>query len=181
VIFRETSLPGVYVVDPEPHVDERGFFTRTWCTREASENGIEVSFVQSSVSFNPTAGTLRGLCLQLPPFEEDKLVSCVRGAIQDVVVDLRRGSSTFLQHVAMELTGRNRRSLFVPKGLAHGFLTLEPDTEVSYRMSQYYAPDHEAGVRWDDPTFGIRWWRNVELLSDRDAHRPDYVHEGVLR
>jgi dTDP-4-dehydrorhamnose 3,5-epimerase len=181
VIFRETSLPGVYVVDPEPHVDERGLFTRTWCTREAREKGIEVSFVQSSVSFNPTAGTLRGLCFQLPPFEEDKLVGCVRGSIQDVVVDMRRGSPTFLQHVTVELSEGNRRSLFVPKGLAHGFLTLEPDTEVSYQMSQYYSPDHESGVRWDDPAFGIRWWRRVELLSDRDARRPDYVREEVMR
>jgi len=181
VIFGETRLPGVYVVDPDPHVDDRGLFARMWCVREARELGIEVSFVQSSVSFNPTAGTLRGLCLQLPPFEEDKLVRCTRGAIQDVVVDLRRESPTFLDHVAVELSEYNRRSLYVPRGLAHGFLTLEPDTEVSYHMSQFYSPDHESGVRWDDPTFGICWWRSVALLSERDAHRPDYVHEGVLR
>jgi len=181
VIFVETGLRGAYVVEPEAHVDERGLFARTWCIREAHDRGIDVSFVQSSVSFNPTAGTLRGLCFQLPPFEEDKLVRCTRGAVQDVIVDLRVGSPTYLRHFAVELSGLNRRSLYVPKGLAHGFLTLEADTEVTYHMSEYYAPDHESGVRWDDPAFDIHWWHPVVLISDRDAHRPDYVREGVLR
>jgi len=181
VIFQETKLPGAYLIDSEPCTDERGLFVRTWCAEEARAQGIDVSFVQSSISCSPTAGTLRGLCFQLPPFGEDKLVRCVRGAVQDVVVDLRTDSPTYLQHLAVELSGRSRRQLFIPQGMAHGFLTLEPETEVCYHMSQYYAPNFESGIRWDDPTFGIQWWRSVELLSDRDANRPDFGCREVGR
>ena len=181
MIFRETKLPGTLIIDPESCVDERGSFARIWCAEEARAHGVEVSFVQSSISYNPTAGTLRGLCFQQPPFEEDKLVRCARGAVQDVVVDLRSDSPTYLQHVTVELSDRNRRLLFVPRGLAHGFLTLEPETEVCYHMSQSYVPDFESGIRWDDPAFGIQWWRSVQLLSNRDANRPDFARQEVLR
>jgi dTDP-4-dehydrorhamnose 3,5-epimerase len=181
VIFRETELRGAFIIDPEPRLDERGLFARTWCAEEARAQGIDVAFVQSSISHNPAAGTLRGLCFQTPPFEEDKLVRCVRGAIQDVVVDLRTDSPSYLQHLAVELSGSNRRSLFVPRGLAHGFLTLEPDTEILYHMSQNHAPDHESGIRWDDPAFDIQWWGPVRLLSERDATRPDFVLQEALR
>ena len=181
MIWRETKLPGTRIIDPEPVVDKRGLFARTWCAEEAREQGIDASFVQSSISYNPTAGTLRGLCFQQSPFEEDKLVRCTRGAVQDVVVDLRVGSPTYLQHLTVELSGYNRRMLFVPRGLAHGFLTLEPETEVCYHMSQYHAPDFESGIRWDDPAFGIRWWRSVQLLSDRDANRPDFSCREAVR
>lgn len=181
MIFQQTKLPGAFIIDPEPWVDERGMFARIWCDEEAREHGIDVSFVQSSVSYNRASGTLRGLCFQLPPFEEDKVVRCTRGSIQDVLVDLRPDSPTYLEHVAVELSGHNRRALFVPRGLAHGFLTLEPETEVCYGMSQYYAPDFESGIRWDDPTFAIDWWRPVRMISDRDAHRPDFVCQEAVR
>ena len=181
MIFQETNLPGTFIIDPEPHADERGMFARIWCAEEARAHGIDASFVQSSVAFNGTAGTLRGLCFQKPPFEEDKLVRCTRGTIQDVVVDVRIDSPTYLQHLAVELSGHNRRQLFVPRGLAHGFLTLEPETEVCYHMTQYYTPDFESGVRWDDPSFGIQWWRSVEVLSDRDAYRPDFACREAVR
>lgn len=181
MIFRETRLPGVFMVDLDPRRDDRGFFARTWCVEEARAHGIDACFVQSSVSFSPAAGTLRGLCFQRPPFEEDKLVRCARGTIQDVVVDLRIGSPTYLEHLAVELSGVNRRMLFVPRGLAHGFLTLQPETEVRYDMTEFHTPDFEAGIRWDDPLFGIRWWRDVESISDRDASRPDFARAEVLR
>ena len=181
MIFRETKLPGTLIIDPEPRVDERGFFARTWCAEEAREHGIDVSFVQSSISYNPTAGTLRGLCFQRSPFEEDKLVRCTRGAVQDAVIDLRVDSPTYLKHLTVKLSDQNRRMLFVPRGLAHGFLTLQPETDVCYRMSRIHAPDFESGIRWDDPAFGIQWCRTVRLISDRDANRPDFVHQEVLR
>ena len=181
MIFRETKLPGTLIIDPEPCRDERGFFARTWCAEEAREHGIDASFVQASVSYNPTAGTLRGLCFQRSPFEEDKLVRCTRGAVQDAVIDLRVGSPTYLQHLAVELSDHNRRLLFVPRGLAHGFLTLEPETEVCYDMSQLHVPDFESGIRWDDAAFGIQWRHAVRLISDRDANRPDFVLQEALR
>jgi dTDP-4-dehydrorhamnose 3,5-epimerase len=181
MIFRETSLPGVFIIDLDPRRDDRGFFARTWCVEEARAHGIDARFVQSSVSFSPAAGTLRGLCFQRPPFEEDKLVRCARGTIQDVVVDLRMGSPTYLEHLAVELSGGNRRMLFVPRGLAHGFLTLQPETEVCYNMTEFYAPDFESGIRWDDPLFGIQWWRDVESISDRDASRPNFARAEALR
>jgi len=181
MIFRPTGISGVFIIDLAPLSDDRGFFARTWCAEEARAQGIEACFVQSSVSFSPTAGTLRGLCFQRPPFEEEKLVRCARGTIQDVVVDLRVGSPTYLEHMSVELSGDSRRMLFVPRGMAHGFLTLEPETEVCYDMTEFYAPDFESGIRWDDPLFGIRWWREVQSISDRDASRPDFTHAEVFR
>jgi dTDP-4-dehydrorhamnose 3,5-epimerase len=181
MIFRETRLPGVFIVDVDPRRDDRGFFARTWCGEEARTQGIHPCFVQSSVSFSLAAGTLRGLCFQRPPFEEDKLIRCARGTIQDVVVDLRVSSPTYLEHLAVELSGGNRRMLFVPRGLAHGFLTLEPETEVCYDMTEFHAPGFESGIRWDDALLGIQWWRDVQSISDRDASRPDFARAEVLR
>ncbi len=174
MIFQETRLPGAFLIDPERRGDERGFFARVWCVEEALAQGISVDFVQSSISYNGEVGTLRGLCFQRSPFSEVKVVRCTRGVIQDVIVDLRPDSPTFQDHLSVELSAENRRMLLIPEGLAHGFLTLEPNTEVHYQISQFYAPSSEGGVRYDDPAFGIRWWRPVRIISERDANRPDF-------
>jgi dTDP-4-dehydrorhamnose 3,5-epimerase len=149
-------------------------FARTFCSREFADHGLESVFVQCSVSFNRREGTLRGLHSQRPPHEEAKLIRCVRGSIFDVALDLRPGSPTLLRHVAVELTAANRRALYVPQGVYHGFQTLEDETEVLYQMSTDHAPDHGAGVRWDDPSFGIDWPLPVRVISARDASYPDH-------
>ncbi len=171
----ETALAGVWLVTPEPLEDFRGFFARTWCEREFRAAGLVDRWVQSSISYNKKKGTLRGLHFQRAPHAEVKLVRCTRGALHDVVVDLRRDSPTFKQHVAVELTADNRTMIYIPEGCAHGFQTLEDGTEVLYQMSQFYAPDHADGVRWDDPAFGIRWPLPDPLMSDRDRTYPDHV------
>jgi dTDP-4-dehydrorhamnose 3,5-epimerase len=175
MIFTETSLSGVWLVAPEPQEDVRGFFARTWCEREFAAAGLTARWVQSSVSYNKKKGTLRGLHFQRAPFEEVKLVRCATGAIYDVVVDLRPDSSTFMKHLTMELTGENRRMLYIPKGCAHGFQTLEDGAEVLYDMSEFYAPEHAAGVRWDDQAFGITWPDPNPIISERDRRFPDFA------
>lgn len=173
--FEKTPLPGVWLVLPEPREDARGFFARTWCAREFAALGLVDRWVQSSVSYNRRRGTLRGLHFQRAPYEEVKLVRCTMGAIHDVVVDLRRDSPTFKQHVAVELTAENRKMLYIPGGCAHGFQTLQDATEVFYEMSQFYAPDHAEGVRWNDPAFGIAWPDDRPTLSERDRDLADFV------
>lgn len=175
MIFTETTLPGVWMVTPEPREDFRGFFARTWCQREFDAAGLPARWVQSSISYNKKKGTLRGLHFQRPPAEEIKLVRCAVGAIYDVVVDLRRDSPTFLKHVAAELTAENRRMLYIPRGCAHGFQTLEDGTEVLYDISEFHAPAHAAGVRWDDPAFGITWPDPNPIMVERDRRYPDFV------
>lgn len=174
MIFAETALAGAYVIEPEPQRDERGFFARTWCTRESVRAGLTPTFVQCSLSFNERRGTLRGMHYQTAPFEEVKLVRCTRGALYDVIIDLRPSSRTFRHHVAVELTAENRSALYVPAGFAHGFQTLEDGTEASYQISQFYAPEHSRGVRWDDPAFGIRWPLAERTMSARDTSFPDF-------
>jgi dTDP-4-dehydrorhamnose 3,5-epimerase len=175
MIFTETALPGVWLVAPEPREDVRGCFARTWCEREFRGAGLTARWVQSSVSYNKTKGTLRGLHFQRAPHEEVKLVRCTRGALYDVVVDLRRGSPTFTKHVAVELTADNRLMLYIPEGCAHGFQTLEDGTEVLYDISAFYAPEHAAGVRWDDPAFGIAWPDRNPIIAERDRRFPDFA------
>ena len=172
--FTETHLPGVFIIDVERLCDERGFFARTWCADELAAYGITLAPVQSNLSVNPTAGTLRGLHYQAPPYEETKLVRCARGAIFDVVVDLRPTSPTYGQWLGEELSAANYRQLLVPGGCAHGFLTLLPDTEVSYEMSARYVPGAAQGLRWNDPAMGIRWPAVPRLLSPKDASYPDW-------
>lgn len=174
MIFTELEIPGVRLVELQRFEDERGFFARTWCRREFAEEGLDPTLVQCSLSFNRTRGTLRGMHLQLPPFQEAKLVRCTRGALLDVALDLRPDSPTFTRHVSVELTADNRRALYIPKGFAHGFQTLEDETEVFYQMSEFYAPNHAWGVRWDDPAFGIEWPVPSPVLKDRDAAYPDF-------
>jgi dTDP-4-dehydrorhamnose 3,5-epimerase len=173
VIFHETPLSGAYVIEPEPLGDERGLFARTWCERELAARGLETHIAQCSTSFNPKRGTLRGMHYQVEPFAETKLVRCTRGAIYDVVVDLRKGSPTLHGHFAIVLSADNRKTMYVPKGLAHGFQTLEDDSEVFYQISQFYSPEHARGVRWDDPAFAIRWPDAARTIADRDRSYPD--------
>jgi dTDP-4-dehydrorhamnose 3,5-epimerase len=166
--FVETKLPGVFEIRLEPKPDERGFFARTWCQREFEAHGLNSSLVQCSVSFNGRKGTLRGIHYQIAPHEETKLVRCTRGAMYDVVVDLRPQSPTFKDWIAVVLTAENRKMVYVPKGCAHGFLTLKDDSEVFYQMSEFYNAESARGVRWDDPAFQIAWPEKVALISERD-------------
>jgi dTDP-4-dehydrorhamnose 3,5-epimerase len=175
VIFKPTELPGAYVIEQERHEDSRGHFARTFCEAEFKASGLDTRIVQCSVSFNRRKGTLRGMHYQVPPFEELKLVRCNRGAIYDVIIDLRRDSPTFKKHFAVELDEQNGRMVYVPAGFAHGFQTLEDETEVSYQMSQVYSAEHSRGVRWDDPAFGIRWPDENRTILDRDRNYPDFV------
>ncbi|HET8629275.1 MAG TPA: dTDP-4-dehydrorhamnose 3,5-epimerase [Thermomicrobiales bacterium] len=173
--FTQTALEGVYLIGVEPIEDERGFFARTWCRREFGQRGLVADFVQCNVSYNRARGTLRGMHYQAPPHEETKVVSCIRGAIYDVVVDLRPESPTYRRWIGAELTEHNRDALYVPAGCAHGFQTLADDSEVFYQISAYYAPEAARGVRWDDPAFGIRWPEPPRAMSERDRSYPDYA------
>ena len=175
MIFTETAIPGSFIVEPERLEDERGFFARTWCEREAKVRGLTPRWVQCSVSFNKRRGTLRGLHYQAAPHEEAKLVRCTMGAIFDVAVDLRRDSPAFRQHVSVTLSAENRKMLYVPEGCAHGLQTLEDDSEVFYQISQFYSPEHSRGARWNDPAFGIPWPPADRIMIDRDRDYPDFA------
>lgn len=174
MIFTEIDLPGAFLITLERLVDERGFFARTYDRSAFEEHGLVAEISQCSVSFNRWSGTLRGMHYQIPPFAEDKLVRCTSGAIHDVIVDLRPDSPGFLRHVGLSLTAENREMLYVPKGFAHGFLTLVDHTEVAYQMSAPHCPDHGRGIRWNDPALGIRWPAEVRLMSERDRTLPDF-------
>jgi dTDP-4-dehydrorhamnose 3,5-epimerase len=175
LIFTPAGLPGAYVVAPEPKADGRGAFARTWCAREFAAAGLATAVAQSSLSTNIRRGTLRGMHYQAAPHEETKLVRCVRGAIFDVIIDLRPDSPTFRRHITVELSHRNALALYVPQGCAHGFQTLEDDTEVWYQMSEFHHPESARGVRWNDPGFGIAWPIAEPILLPRDAAYPDFV------
>ena len=179
MIFTETKLRGAFIIDPERLEDERGFFARTWCQREFETHGLCTQWVQCNISFNRMKGSLRGMHYQQAPYEESKLVRCTMGATYDVVIDLRPDSPTFMQHVAVTLSAHNRRMLYVPVGFAQGFLTLEDNTEVLYHMSEFYEPEYAAGVRWNDPAFGIQWPSDVMVISERDRHHPDFNFPSV--
>ena len=174
MIFAETGLQGAFTIDPELLADERGCFARVWDGEELAKHGLDTRISQSSIAYNHDAGTLRGLHFQLPPFAETKLVRCTRGAIWDVIVDLRPGSDTYLEWVAIELTAENRRTLYIPEQFAHGYQTLSDASEVWYQMSVPYAPDSARGLRWDDPTLAIEWPEVEHLvISERDRAWPD--------
>jgi dTDP-4-dehydrorhamnose 3,5-epimerase len=175
VVFTETKLKGAFVIDLERKEDERGFFARTFCVDEFQAHALNARLVQSSVSFNERRGTLRGMHWQDPPHAESKLVRVTCGAIFDVIIDLRRNSPTFKQYFAIELTAENRRQVYVPEGFAHGFQTLEDNTEVFYQMSVAYTPVLTRGVRWNDPAFGIPWPEvDQRIMKERDATYPDF-------
>jgi dTDP-4-dehydrorhamnose 3,5-epimerase len=175
MIFRETPLAGAYVVDIEPRADDRGFFARAWCARELEQQGLSAYVAQVNLSQNQRKGTLRGMHYQVAPHEEVKLVRCIRGALYDVIIDLRSGSPTRGHWFGVELTAANRLMLYVPAGFAHGFQALADDTEALYQVSEFYTPGAERGVRHDDPAFAIRWPLPVTAISDKDASWPDYT------
>jgi dTDP-4-dehydrorhamnose 3,5-epimerase len=177
MLFEPLPVTGAVLVRIEAQRDERGFFARTFCSREFAARGLPGSFVQSSVSYNELCGTLRGMHFQWPRSLEDKLVRCARGAMVDVLLDLRPNSSTYLQHCSVQLDEEMRDAVFIPHGVAHGFQTLANQTEVLYQMTDYFAPDLGAGVRWDDPAFGIRWPLRPTNISERDANYPNFRRE----
>jgi dTDP-4-dehydrorhamnose 3,5-epimerase len=175
MIFIETKLPGVFIVEVQRLEDDRGFFGRSFCRREFAGRGLNPEVAQCNISFNRDTGTLRGMHYQAAPHAEEKVVRCTRGSLYDVIVDLRTESPTYKQWIAVELTGENRRMLYIPKGFAHGFQTLVDNTEIFYQMSEFYHPESACGVRWNDPAFGIQWpIEDRVILSDRDRYWPDY-------
>jgi dTDP-4-dehydrorhamnose 3,5-epimerase len=175
MIFSETELPDAFVIDLERIEDERGFFARAWCERELSEHGLEPRIAQCNMSFNKRKGTLRGMHFQRPPHQEVKLIRCIRGGLLDVIIDLRPDSAGYKRWIGVELTADNRRMLYVPRGFAHGFQTLEDDTETLYMVSEFYTPGAESGVRWDDSAFDIEWPLGQPTeISEKDQNWPDF-------
>jgi dTDP-4-dehydrorhamnose 3,5-epimerase len=172
--FAPTEIPGVVVVDLDLHADSRGFFARSWCEQEAAAHGVAFGTVQCNISFNHRRGTLRGMHYQVAPHEEAKIVRCSAGALLDVIVDIRPESPSYRRFVAVELSAENRRAVHIPKGCAHGFLTLADNTEVFYQMSDYYAPEFARGFRWNDPYFNITWPAGIDVISDRDRAYADF-------
>jgi len=176
MIFKETRLKGAFIIELEQLKDERGFFARAWCQKEFEAHGLTPRLVQCNISFNKRRGTLRGMHYQAAPYEEAKLVRCTRGAVYDVIIDLRPDSPTYKQWIGVELTADNRRMLYVPEGFAHGYQTLTDNAEVFYQVSQFYSPESERGVRWNDPAFGIEWPEaDVRIISAKDQSWPDYA------
>ncbi|MCP4424276.1 MAG: dTDP-4-dehydrorhamnose 3,5-epimerase [Chloroflexi bacterium] len=182
MIFTETGLKDAFVVELKKIEDERGFFARAWCQREFEERGITLNWAQANLAHSKKRGTLRGMHFQIAPHEEAKLMRCVRGAMFDVIVDLRPASSTFEQWFGVELTAENRKALYVPPGFAHGYQILMDDTEVFYPVSEFYSPGYERGYRWNDPAFDIEWPITENLIiSAKDQVWPDYDREQVGR
>jgi dTDP-4-dehydrorhamnose 3,5-epimerase len=179
--FIETELKGAFIVEPELIRDERGFFARTWCKKEFEQQGLLVDLVQCNISFNRREGTLRGMHFQAAPFEEARLVRCTRGAIYDVIIDLRPDCPTYKRWVSVELTAENRKMLFIPEGFGHGFITLTDNSEVFYQMSAFYAPECARGIRWNDPAFDIDWPAEVKVISEKDMQYPDYSGQGFTK
>jgi dTDP-4-dehydrorhamnose 3,5-epimerase len=172
--FYKVDLEGACIIELDRLEDERGFFARTWCQRELEEHGLAARVAQANVSYNARAGTLRGMHYQVAPYEETKLIRCTRGALYDVIVDLRRGSPTYKKWMGVELTSNNYKMLYVPAHFAHGFVTLEDNTEAIYFVSEFYTPGAERGLRWNDPELGISWPRPAGVISEKDANWPDY-------
>jgi dTDP-4-dehydrorhamnose 3,5-epimerase len=169
MIFTETKLKGAFVLDIERREDERGFFARAFCQREMADHGLKPVIAQANIAFNRRKGTLRGMHFQFPPAAETKLVRCTRGAILDIIVDLRPESPTYLEHVAVELTADNHRALYVPERFAHGYQALEDATETSYQVGEFYTPGAEGGLHHADPRLGLRWPLPVSVVSEKDA------------
>ena len=168
MIFTETKLKGAFIIDIQRHEDPRGFFARGFCQREFEEHGLKPVIAQGNIAHNRKQGTIRGMHFQFPPAAETKLVRCTRGAIVDIIVDLRPESATYLQHIAVELTGDNYRALYVPERFAHGYQTLEDKTDTSYSVGEFYAPGTEGGLLYNDPRLGLEWPLSVRVISDKD-------------
>jgi len=180
MIFTETKLKGAYLIDIDKKEDDRGFFARTFCRREFEGRGLCYQFVQCNVSVNRQKGTLRGMHYQTPPYQETKLVSCIRGAIYDVIIDLRPNSPTYCEWLSAVLTEENGKIMYIPEGFAHGFQTLGADTAVFYQMSEFYDPDYSTGLRWDDPGIAIEWpYEENRIISLKDQMLPFFnVRKG---
>jgi dTDP-4-dehydrorhamnose 3,5-epimerase len=168
MVFTETKLKGAFLINLKRFEDERGFFARTFCQKEFKEHGLNTQIVQANISYNKKRGTFRGMHMQLAPNEESKLIKCTSGAIYDVIIDMRISSDTYKQWIGVELTAENHQLLYVPEGFAHGFITLKNDTEVTYQMNQFYAPESEKGFRWNDPGFGIVWPIQPLVIAEKD-------------
>lgn len=176
--FVETELKSAYIIELEPIEDERGFFARSWCKKEFEEHGLNPNLVQCNISYNKKKGTLRGMHYQVKPFEEAKLVRCTRGSIYDVIIDLREDSNTYMKWISVELAADNNKMLYVPEGFAHGFQTLEDDTEVTYQMSEFYHPECARGIRWDDKMFEIAWPIEEMIISEKDKSYADWRYKN---
>lgn len=174
MIIKETKIQGVYILEIKKIEDERGFFGRAWCANELREQGLNANVAQANISLSKTKGTLRGMHYQVNPYQETKLIRCTKGAIYDVIIDLRKNSSTYKQHIGVELTEDNYKMLYVPEDFAHGFITLKDNSEVHYMVTQFYTPGAEAGIRWDDPLFNIDWPIIPTVISEKDANHPNY-------
>ena len=173
--FTETNLKGVFIIELKPIQDDRGFFARTFCKNEFSDAGLVSDFVQCNASRSMLQYTLRGMHFQVNGYEEVKVMRCVRGKIQDVIIDLRPDSVTYCKYISVELSEQNNKMLYVPVGFAHGFLTLEPYSEVAYMVSNFYSSKNERGVRWNDPAFNIQWQAVPQVISDKDANHLNYL------
>jgi dTDP-4-dehydrorhamnose 3,5-epimerase len=180
MLFTELKLPGAFIIDVERLEDDRGFFGRIWCKQEFKEHGLNTSLVQANVSYNRFNGTLRGMHFQKKPFQETKLVRCTKGAIYDVIVDIRPQSRTFKQWIGVELNEVNRRMLYVPEGFAHGYLTLQDETEVYYMITEYYAKTSEGGILWNEPEISIEWPQKPKIISDKDLDHPPFDLDKIL-
>jgi len=172
MIFEETDLPGAFILDMERREDERGFFARAFCQNEFTDHGLKPVIAQANVAYNHRRGTLRGMHFQIPPAAETKLVRCTRGAILDIIVDLRPESPTWLRHTAVELTADNHRALYVPERFAHGYQVLADETETSYQVGEFYSPPNERALRYDDPRLGLEWPLEVTVISGKDRDAP---------
>ncbi len=176
MIFKQMKLSGAFVIELEKVADLRGYFARSWCRREFAAHGIDTEFLQANTALNHRRGTLRGLHYQVAPYEEIKLVRCGRGSIFDVIIDLRPGSESYKQWAGVELSQDNQKMVYVPAGFAHGYQALENHTEVTYLVSQVFSPEHERGVRWNDPVFSIEWPQaEHRIISEKDKQQADYT------
>ena len=180
MIFTKTKLANVVLIDIDRKEDERGFFGRTFCRQEFAGQSIDFNIAQSNVSYNKAKGTLRGMHMQMAPFKEAKLVQCIRGSIYDVVIDMRRESATYCLWLGTELSDKNKTILYIPEGFAHGFITLEDDTEVSYQISEFYKPGYEKGLLWNDAFFNISWPMKPVVMSEKDKNYPSFQPEKSI-
>ena len=175
MIFKKTAVKDAFIIELEKICDDRGFFARVWCKNEFEAHGLNTRLVQANVASNKKRGVIRGLHYQISPYEESKLIRCTKGAIYDVIIDLRKDSPTYKQWIGVELSADNYRMLYVPEGFAHGYQTLQDNTEVTYQVSQFYTPDSERGIRWDDPTFNIKWPETEkQIMTEKDQSWLDY-------
>ncbi len=173
--FIETKIAGAYIIELSPRMDDRGFFARTYCEKEFEKAGLVHHFAQGNMSRSVHAHTLRGMHYQINESAEVKVIRCVRGKIQDVIIDIRPDSATYCEYISIELSEENNRMLYVPKGFAHGFLSLTPNSEITYMVSNEYSPTNERGIRWNDPAFNIEWQATPQIISDKDNIHPDFI------